>query len=73
MSMTQVTEQHMVAFEQTEDTTYEVESSRLGFWLMVSMSSLVGVWGTVCLVSGLGSCESLSGLGRVLVTAMTGM
>ena len=48
-------------------------SARFNRWAILSVSALFGLWGSVCLASGLGSCQSLSVLKQCLFTALTGM
>jgi len=51
----------------------DIGLSKFGLGVIVTMSALIGVWGVVCLVGGLGSCGSFQELGRGLITAVTGM
>ncbi|MEW6221107.1 MAG: hypothetical protein AB1634_16455 [Thermodesulfobacteriota bacterium] len=51
----------------------EAGLSRSGVGVIITMSALVGVWGVLCLVGGLGSADGLRALGRGLLTALTGL
>ncbi len=51
----------------------EASCSRLGLTAILVMAAFVGLWGTVCLVSGLSSCDGVGSAGRSLFTALTGM
>lgn len=70
----EVTETHLSQVsENIERNEFTIENSRVGFYVVVSMSAMAGIWGTACLVFGLGNCSTLGVLGKGLVTAITGM
>ena len=56
---------------QVEDL--ELGNSRLGLGIIMIMAAFVGIWGVACLISGLASADSISEVGRSLITAFTGM
>ena len=62
-----------VVRDEVENEEFDIENSRVGLYVMLSMSAVAGMWGCVCLVCGLGSCGSISTLGKGLLTAFTGM
>lgn len=45
-----------------EKTDIEQEVSRFGLTVIIAMASLIGLWGTACLIGGL----STNGLGSLL-------
>ena len=63
----------MTATYENEATSFELGDSRLGFGVIMTMSALVGVWGTSCIISGIMSAATVSELGRGLITALSGI
>lgn len=61
--------------EKAESPSLDLDlgNSRLGLVVIKMMAAVVGFWGLLCLVSGLGNCGNLQELGRSLLTALTGM
>lgn len=53
--------------ESTESVGY------LGIQLILSLACLIGVWGIVCLISGLTSSEGFYGLGASWISAVIGI
>ena len=49
------------------------EMGRRGLWAALVGSAVIGIWGIICLVGGLCSCESLSMVKNSLIMALTGM
>lgn len=54
-------------------STYELADSRLGIGIIMSMSAMLGIWGTTCIISGLTSAGNINELGRGIVTALIGI
>lgn len=61
------------AVEHVEKLDLELGSSKVGYWVIMSMTAIVGIWGSVCFVSGLGSCANVAEIGKSLMTALTGL
>ena len=58
------------AAEEAEDTE---AIHWLGIWLITLLASLVGIWGLVCLLSGLMHSSGPGGLGTGWVSAVLGL
>ena len=57
----------------TELEELEIGNSRFGIITIMTMAGFVGVWGCVCLISGIAQSQNLQDLGRGIVTAITGI
>ncbi|MEW6427583.1 MAG: hypothetical protein AB1568_06065 [Thermodesulfobacteriota bacterium] len=53
--------------------TVAVPIGKSGSWLVAGCSAILGVWGCVCLVSGLFNCTSAAAFKQALVMMLTGM
>ncbi len=51
----------------------EIGNSRFGFSMIMVMAGFVGIWGCLCLISGIAQSANLQELTRGLVTALTGI
>ncbi len=59
--------------EEIDVSRIDVGASRFVLGAIMIMSSLVGVWGILCLIGGLANCTSFRETGRGLLTALTGL
>lgn len=73
---TEITEKRSTASRDDAKATaleFNLGDSRLGLGALNVMAASVGVWGSICLVSGLGNCNSIQELTRGIIFALTGM
>jgi len=52
---------------------FNLGDSSMGLGVVNIMAASVGVWGLICLISGLGNCSALQELTRGLIVALTGI
>ena len=55
------------------DSDLEIGNSRFGIGLIMVMAGFVGVWGCLCLISGIVQSQSIHDIGRGIITAFTGI
>jgi hypothetical protein len=57
----------------TELQELEIGNSRFGIITIMTMAGFIGVWASVCLISGIAQSQNLHELSRGIVTAITGI
>ena len=55
------------------DSDLDMGNSRFGIGMIMVMAGFVGVWGCLCLISGIFQSHSLQNIGRGIITAFTGI
>jgi len=55
------------------DSDLDMGNSRFGIGMIMIMAGFVGVWGCLCLISGIFRSHSLQDIGRGIITAFTGI
>jgi len=55
------------------DSDLDMGNSRFGIGMIMVMAGFVGVWGCLCLISGIFQSHSLQDIGRGIITAFTGI
>ena len=55
------------------DSDLDMGNSRFGIGMIMVMAGFVGVWGCLCLISGIFQSHSLKDIGRGIITAFTGI
>ena len=69
-----ITKEQITTFaEKAEANELEIGNSRFGFGIIMAMAGFVGVWGCICLMSGIAQSQSIQELGRGIFTAFTGI
>lgn len=51
----------------------DVGNSKLGLAVIMTMAGFLGLWGTICLVSGLSCLASVGEIGRTVINALFGV
>ena len=71
----EITRERAATFDtEIEVADLELGNSKLGLGVIMIMAAFVGVWGIVCLISGLvATSGSFPEIVRSLITAFTGM
>lgn len=74
LSKHHITKEQVTAFVSNAETTdLDISNSRFGIGIILSMACITGIWGCICLISAIAQSQSISELGRGLVTAITGI
>ena len=68
-----VKEQVTTFINNADVTTLEVGNSRVGIGIIMVMACFLGIWGCVCLISGVAQTQSIHEFGRIIFTAFTGL
>jgi hypothetical protein len=69
-----ITKEQITTFAaNAEVDEHEIGNSRFGFGIIMTMAGFVGVWGCICLMSGIAQSQSIHELGRSIFTAFTGI
>jgi len=55
------------------ESDLDIGNSKFGIGLIMVMAGFVGVWGCLCLISGIIQSQSLQDIGRGIITAFTGL
>lgn len=59
--------------QEVELPRMEVGNPKFILGVIMVMAALIGMWGVLCLVGGLGNSDTLQGLARGFMTASLGM
>ena len=74
LNQQRLTEEHTATFSSDSRVAgFEIGNSRFGLTVIMVLSCLIGTWGLVCFVNGILECQSIQGLYRGLLTAVTGV
>jgi len=55
------------------ESDLDIGNSKFGVGLIMVMAGFVGVWGCICLISGIVQSQNLQDIGRGIITAFTGI
>ena len=69
-----IAEEQITTFENSVVShDLEIGNSRLGLGMIVVMAGFIGIWGCLCLISGIAQSPSIQELGRGIITAFIGI
>ena len=69
-----IAKEQVAVFDNSADVSdLAIGNSRIGIGLIMFMAGFVGVWGCICLLSGIVQSQNLQEVGRGIFTALTGI
>lgn len=68
-----VKEQATVFISNGAEAHLEIGNSRFGIGILMVMAGFLGLWGCVSFINGITQIHSVQELGRIILTALTGI
>jgi hypothetical protein len=69
-----ITKEQVTTYDESVvNSDLEIGNSRFGFGVIMVMAGFVGVWGCLCLISGISQSSCMQELGRGIIMAFTGI
>lgn len=69
-----IAKEQVAAFDDNVDVSdLAIGNSKIGIGLIMFMAGFVGVWGCICLLSGIVQAQNLHELGQGIFKALTGI
>ena len=74
LSEQKITKEQVATFaDKAEIAELAIGNSRFGIGIIMAMAGFVGVWGCLCLISGIVQSQNIQQLARGIFTAFTGI
>ena len=70
----ELTQEKVATYDTNVDVAeLELGNSKLGIGVIMVMAAFVGIWGVICLISGLANVGSFHEIWHALITAFSGV
>jgi hypothetical protein len=69
-----IAEEQITTFDQeVVFADHDLGNSKLGIGIIMFLAGFVGIWGSICMISGIMQANNLQQISRGFITAITGL